>query len=630
MSCAAGTIKSNSCAGDPLASTSLAAPEGFLYEWYNKQGQMVSTNRVLDIASSDTTTYTCRLKNKENPSCWFELKSQCLPQQPMADFTYQYNPRDCKNMVDFEEHCFVRTTYGGDTVDHMDNHCDEVQWEFWGPNGFQKMSNRRQASIEFPSTGGIFQAKLTAILGGNCTGDTTMQIILPAIRDYRFDIDSTICEGSVIRCGDQLIGTSGEHTVQLKTRAGCDSIIHFTVTVNPTYSETLDTVAICYGEDYCVDGDCYGRKTSGMFIRHLSTVLGCDSSLMQWVIVHDSIAPKVTQDSIDLDIQKFTADLHFTGTGYNRVVFNGDTMDYNGVELLISNLGVGYYMIEYLSEYDCSLFDTILIGGACLNVTLSMQTECLSGKPVVEYPFVVDSGMVTTYAIRFDADALEMGFTDTTNCEPKKEGDDYTIAVPVPTEALPGKYNATIVFTDPVCGDLPVPVTVTITYPMSIIFSSWGDVISIKSAEAAGYDPAYYTFTSYQWMLNGEPIVGATESYWYQEGGLDMNGSYTVVLTLADGTVLETCPYVPALASSVEDTEADVFLLTNVGRAGESLPVGVGTDATATIYSASGQMVSEQALYAGGNLLTLPRVGGIYILNVRTRKGTATSRILVK
>lgn len=630
MSCAAGTIKTNSCAGDPTASTSLAAPEGFLYEWYNKQGQMVSDKRVLDIASSDTTTYTCRLKNKENPSCWFELKSQCLPQQPIAEFTYQYNPRDCQNMVDFEEQCFVRTTFDGDTVDHKDNHCDEVQWEFWGPNGFQKVSNRRQTSVEFPATGGIYNAKLTAILGGNCTGDTVMQITLPAIRDYRFDIDTTICEGSVIRCGDQLIGTSGEHTVGLKTRAGCDSIIHFSVTVNPTYSETLDTVAICYGDDWCVDGDCYGRNTTGMFIRHLSTVLGCDSSLMQWVIVRDSIAPVVTQDSIDLDAMKFTADLHFTGTGYNRVVFNGDTLDYDGVELMIRDLGVGYYTVEYLSEYDCSYVETILIGGACLGVTVADQTECQDGKPVVEYPFVVDSGMVTTYSIRFSDDAKAVGFEDTTKCEPLSDSEGYTIVVPVPSGAAPGVYEATIIFADPVCGDLPVPVTVTVTYPTSIIFMRWGDVISIKSAEAAGYDPANYTFTNYQWMLDGMPIIGAIESYWYQEGGLDMDGAYSVVLTLADGTVLETCPYIPSVAMSVEDTEADVFLVANTGRAGESLPVGVGSEATATIYSAAGQMVSEQTLHAGGNLLTLPRVGGIYILNVRTRKGTMNAQIVVK
>lgn len=630
LGCASATISTTSCASDASVQMSLTAPAGFNYEWYNSQGRLVSRNRILDVASSDTTTYRCRLVSTENPSCYFELRSQCLPQQPVSEFSYQYNPSDCKNLVDFQESSFIRTTYNNDTVDHRDRKCDDFAWEFWGPGGFQKTSNRPNPSIEFPAAGGIYSVKLTSIAGGECSADTVMQITLPKIQDYYFDFDTTICQGQSIQFGDQIIFSSGEHTIPMKTRAGCDSILHINVTVNPTYSQTLDTVAICYGDDWCVDGDCYGRKTTGMFIRNLSTVLGCDSTMMQWVIVRDSIAPVVTQDSIDLDALKFTADLHFTGTGYNRVVFNGDTMDYDGVELMIRDLGVGYYTVEYLSEYDCSYVETILIGGACLGVTVADQTECQDGKPVVEYPFVVDSGMVTTYSIRFSDDAKAVGFEDTTKCEPLSDSEGYTIVVPVPSGAAPGVYEATIIFADPVCGDLPVPVTVTVTYPTSIIFMRWGDLISIKNAEAAGYDPAYYTFTNYQWMLDGMPIVGAIESYWYQEGGLDMDGAYSVVLTLADGTVLETCPYIPSVAMSVEDTEADVFLVANTGRAGESLPVGVGSEATATIYSAAGQMVSEQTLHAGANLLTLPRVGGIYILNVRTRKGTMNAQIVVK
>ena len=631
LGCASATIATTSCASDASVQMSLTAPDGFNYQWFNSQGQPVSTNRNIDIASSDTTTYRCRLTSKENANCYFELHSQCMPQQPISEFHYQYNPRDCKNIVEFQESSFIRTTYNNDTVDHRDRKCEEFLWEFWGPNSFQKASNKPNPIIEFPEQGGIYSVKLTSVAGGECAADTVMQITLPKIQDYYFDFDTTICQGQSIRFGDLIIFESGEHTIPMKTRAGCDSIIHLTVTVNPTYSQTLDTAAICYGDDYCVDGDCYGRKTSGMFMRTLPTVLGCDSTLMQWIIVHDSIAPIVVQDSIDLDAMKFTADLHFTGTGYNRIVLNGDTLYYDGEnEVLITGLGVGYYEVEYLNEFDCSVLETILIGGACLGITMDDQTQCQGNNPVIEYPFTVDSGMVTYYSIRFGDDAKVVGFTDTTNAEPKKDGDVFVISVPVPDDAKPGVYEGTIIFADPVCGDLPVPVTVTITYPASIMFTRWGDLISIKSAEAAGYDAADYSFVSYQWMMNGEPIVGAIQSYWYQEGGLDMNASYTIVLTLADGTVLETCPYIPAQGTAIDDAEAEVLLMSNVGLAGQTLPVGVGTESTATIYTTAGQLVSEQSLHAGTNLLQLPRTCGIYIMNVHTRKGSVTSRIVVK
>lgn len=631
LGCASATIATTSCASDASVQMSLTAPDGFNYQWFNSQGQPVSTNRNIDVASSDTTTYRCRLTSKENANCYFELHSQCLPQQPISEFHYTYNPHDCRNIVEFQESSFIRTTYNNDTVDHRDRKCDDFMWEFWGPNQFQKASNKPNPIIEFPAQGGIYSVKLTSVAGGECAADTVMQITLPKIQDYYFNFDTTLCQGQSVRFGDQIIFESGEHTIPMQTRAGCDSIIHLNVTVNPTYQQTLDTVTICYGDDYCVDGDCYGRKSSGMFMRTLPTVLGCDSTLMQWIIVRDSIAPVVVQDSIDLDAMKFTADLHFTGTGYNRIVFNGDTLDYDGTnEVLINGLGVGYYEIEYLNDFGCSVVETILVGGACLGITMEDQTQCKGNNPVIEYPFTVDSGMVTYYSIRFGDDAKAVGFADTANAEPKKNGDEFVIEVPMPEEAEPGVYEATIVFADPVCGDLPVPVTITITYPASIMFTRWGDLISLKNAEAAGFDAGNYTFIAYQWMLNGEPIVGATQSYWYQDGGLDMNGAYTIVLTLADGTVLETCPFIPAQGTAIEDAEAEVLLMTNVGLAGQTLPVGVGTESTAEVYTAAGQLVSEQSLHTGTNLLQLPRTCGIYIMNVHTRKGTVASRIVVK
>ena len=631
LGCASATISTTSCASDASVQMSLTAPDGFNYQWYNSQGQMVSQQRILDVASSDTTTYRCRLVSKENANCYFELHSQCMPQQPISEFHYTYNPHDCRNIVEFQETSFIRTTYNNDTVDHRDRKCEEFMWEFWGPNQFQKASNKPNPIIEFPAQGGIYSVKLTSVAGGECAADTVMQITLPKIQDYYFDFDTTLCQGQSIRFGDQIIFESGEHTIPMKTRAGCDSTIHLTVAVNPTYQLTLDTMTICYGDDYCVGDDCYGRKSSGMFIRTLPTVLGCDSTLMQWIIVRDSIAPVVVQDSIDLDAMKFTADLHFTGTGYNRIVFNGDTLDYDGTnEVLINGLGVGYYEIEYLNDFGCSVVETILVGGACLGITMDEQTQCQGYTPVVEYPFTVDSGMVTFYSIRFGDDAKAVGFTDTTNCEPKKDAEGYSIVVPVPADVVPGIYEATIVFADPVCGDLPVPVTVTVTYPASIMFTRWGDLISLKNAAAAGYAEEDYTFKGFQWVKDGMPIVGAIDSYWYQEGGLDMNAEYSVILILEDGTVLETCPLVPAKGTAIEDAEADVFLMTNVGLAGHMLPVGVGSEAKAEIYSATGQLLSEQNLHVGTNLVQLPRTGGIYIMNVHTRKGTVTSRIVVK
>ena len=75
LGCASATISTTSCASDASVQMSLTAPDGFNYQWYNSQGQMVSQQRILDVASSDTTTYRCRLVSKENANCYFELHS---------------------------------------------------------------------------------------------------------------------------------------------------------------------------------------------------------------------------------------------------------------------------------------------------------------------------------------------------------------------------------------------------------------------------------------------------------------------------------------------------------------------------------------------------------------------------
>lgn len=653
LGCASATIQTTSCAADPTVQMSLTAPEGFDYQWYYYNGSPVPVNqggksRTLEVAASDTTTYKCTLTSRENPACKFDLHSQCMPQEPVSEFKYTYTGHDCTNEIQLEATSFIRTTYNNDTVDHRDRKCEEFEWLVENPaTQWSKTGNKPNQTILLPNAGGTFNITLTSIVSGSCADDTTIVVTVPAIRDYEFNLDTTLCQGQVVQFGDQVIGSTGMHRIELKTIAGCDSIINMNVTINPTYEQRLDTVTICQGDSFCVDGDCYSKTKSGMFIRRLQTVQGCDSALMQYVIVKDSIQPIILQDSIDLEAGKYTADLHINGTGFDRVVIEGDTLTKEEGELFISELGLGIYDIEFLNDFDCSYHVTEIVGGACLSVTLQNQIRCQGGTPVIIYPFTVDTGMVTTYSLLFSQAAQAAGFQDVTGMEPTRDADgEYSISVQIPNPSEPGVYPAKLVLEDKVCGDDTINLMMMLTYPASVMFHRWDDVISLKNATAAGYGDGTvhnYNFVAYQWLLNGDSIFldedheePANLSYYHNPNGLSMDGEYQLILTRVDSLTHDTitfvtCAYVPNAQTAIDENVCiDATVVPTLLRPSETLYVRISTAGTATLYTTTGQMVKTAELKEGTNTLTAPDAKGIYIMTVRTREGQKTHKISVQ
>ena len=351
MGCAAAKIASTSCGDD--AQMSIAAPNGFAYQWFDKYDnpvpdEMLSEDKqTLLIDPSDTTTYRCHLSYVEEASCGFDLYSACLPRYPIADFEWSYEPSKCQNKVKFTNKSHIMTRFNNIVEYHHDQPCDEYEWDF----GMGQVGSERNPVVIFPDSGGTFQVHLaSAIAEGRCVDDTVITITIPAIGDRELRIDTTICEGGYIVFGPQFAGEEREYVNVWKTVAGCDSTVYLNLHLAPQTSVQLDDTTVCAEIPLCIEGDCYKSKESGKFYRFYTNQYGCDSTVWMNVTVLDSILPEITVR--EMTDEPNSGALFFAGTGYDYYTVNGgepQTAD------SITGLNGGAFQIEFFNDFGCSV-----------------------------------------------------------------------------------------------------------------------------------------------------------------------------------------------------------------------------------------------------------------------------------
>lgn len=91
---------------------------------------------------------------------------------------------------------------------------------------------------------------------------------------YTTPIEATICDNQTYNFLGRIISEAGEYIDTLQTYKGCDSVIVLTLSVVPTYDDTVSSV-ICQGETY--EDFNFSESYSGVYTQRLETVNGCDS-----------------------------------------------------------------------------------------------------------------------------------------------------------------------------------------------------------------------------------------------------------------------------------------------------------------------------------------------------------------
>lgn len=408
LDCASATIESASCGADTHFSAE--APLGFAYRWTTQDGTIVSTSRRLDVTSSDSIEYTCRLTNLEEESCWFELKVLALPKFPVSDGVWSYTPVDCKNRVTFKNKSYVQTRYGGEINNNYNQNLTGFKWDF----GDGTESVQPTCTHDFPAAGGTYTVTLSTWLAEettDCMDDTIFVVVLPAIGDTTLRDTIDICDGGFYEFGGSKYTDSGDYAYDDLSDAGCN--VHHTchLRVHPTDENPLADVALCYGDTYCLnDTVCYLSPKDGLFRYTFVNQYGCDSVVIANIRYADEIIPvlDITQMSADID----EATVLIGGSGYTYYTINGGAQLTNP---LFTTTEVGDYKFSFYNDLGCVDSVSVNIKSPCLRNRLFQRWNDIVA--IYNNEHMHDSLEFVSYQW-FENDTLIEGATQSYYCAP--------------------------------------------------------------------------------------------------------------------------------------------------------------------------------------------------------------------
>ncbi|MEL6634161.1 MAG: serine hydrolase [Bacteroidota bacterium] len=110
------------------------------------------------------------------------------------------------------------------------------------------------------------------------------------------NISAEICANETFDFGGQQLSVTGTYTEMLTNTVGCDSTVTLTLTVNPTFNETV-TVQICQGDSFSFGGQIYTSSTT--VTETFQTIAGCDSVVTLNLTVVDNIQTSITAEICD-------------------------------------------------------------------------------------------------------------------------------------------------------------------------------------------------------------------------------------------------------------------------------------------------------------------------------------------
>jgi hypothetical protein len=164
-------------------------------------------------------------------------------------------------------------------------------------------------------------------------------------------------------------------------------------------------------------------------------------------------------------------------------------------------------------------------------------------------------------------------------------------------------------------GSLTKTYTIELVRPFeNVLVQRWTDVLAVVNNPA---NNGGYIFTHYQWYKNGVAILGATEGYIRETGGLSASSVYSALLTTADGIQAPSC----SVTSEAGSKALLLRVYPNPAKGGQpiqvelSLPDGTA-QAVLTLYDMSGKPIRKVNASQGSNSIAATLSAGIYVLKL--------------
>lgn len=355
LDCESANIKNTGCGKEVME---VVAPDGFNYQWRTDDGIVRSTDRIVEIHSTDPTNWTCRLISKENTGCWFELSINTTARWPQAEFGLLYTPQNCENRYTITNTSYVWVNEGGKHIEYRDEDCENYEWEF--STGAQDYTtDPNPGYIIFPAEGGKHWVHLTAKNGigeGACMSDTTIEVSVPRIGDTQESVFDTICEGSWKDWHGDRYTTGGTYTFQGQDpQTGCHANDTLYLIVNPQDFRELRDTTVCYGDTVRLDS--LWTDVSRTMRLVLPNRYGCDSTVIQKVTVLPEMMPII--EAQEADSTHPYGYIHITISEYSNV----SRFTINGTEytesVALDSLRGGIYTMNFYNDFGCSTSEEI-------------------------------------------------------------------------------------------------------------------------------------------------------------------------------------------------------------------------------------------------------------------------------
>ena len=210
-------------------------PEGFSYRWTcNDDTTTLSTSRSLHVTQPGD--YHCNLRflgSDNSTSCSFEMTATASQRHPAAIIAAERLNDDCNPLYLFRNLSVISLDSAHQQL--TSTPCDAIQWIVDGSP--QTLSGD---SLSFVATTGLHSVQLVASLSGGCT-DTAFYLIDIPLNDTV--IAHEIVENQIpyLFAGSYFSNNVSDTTILLTDSHGCDSVIHFSLTVWPNIHSSYDT-----------------------------------------------------------------------------------------------------------------------------------------------------------------------------------------------------------------------------------------------------------------------------------------------------------------------------------------------------------------------------------------------------